>query len=81
MQQEFLDVLFAMKVTIALSQDKQQQLEMALVLLATIALLAQKLIDQERTDAHWVLSVQQVHQKQQFVQQVHIKTKSAKISV
>jgi hypothetical protein len=78
MQQEFQDVLYAKKVSIALPQVKPQQLVMVLVLVVTIAQLVQKLLDQERTDAQSVLIVHQVHQNQQFVQQVHIKTKLAK---
>jgi hypothetical protein len=50
MQQDFQDVLFAMKVSIVLPQVKLQQLVMVLVLVVTIAQLVQKLLDQERTD-------------------------------
>jgi formate dehydrogenase maturation protein FdhE len=48
MQQEFQDVLFAMKVSIVLPQVKLQQLVMVLVLVVTIAQLAQKLPGENR---------------------------------
>ena len=62
-------------------QDKLMQLVMVLVLLGTFALLAQKLIDQQRLDAQLALNVHVEHQQQLFVQQVHIKTKLVKMSV
>jgi hypothetical protein len=67
-----------MKVAIALSQGKLQDLGMAFVQQAIIVQLDQKLIDQQLIGAQPVLHVVLDHQNQQFVQLDHTKIKSVK---
>ena len=81
LQQDQLDVQIVQLEDFVMFQDELLQLAMDLVHLAIIALLAQKLIDQQRLDAQLALDVDLEHQQQLSVHQVHIKTKLVKMFV
>jgi hypothetical protein len=81
LQQDQLDVQIVQLEDFVMFQDELLLLAMELVHLAIIALLAQKLIDQQRLDAQLALDVDLDNQQQLSVHQVHIKTKLVKMFV